>query len=227
MASAGKAVPMEFQKLSVPVKNAESEIASKMNAWPDCYYRERDPNIRKLLLDEAVRMKLTPEENEMRSFLYEKRYSRDLVRNTSVDNFMKTWIDFRFIKESLNSFFSKKANEKKVLQDYKRMGFEEIKKFGESSDKILYDEIYHLGMLYISLCEEDKGYKSLIFGLGQISDSHLISKIAGEFRTVAFDVPRGTGLAAEYSVWTDALRDAFCDTFPDNRQYLEDKKKTV
>ena len=107
MASAGKAVPMEFQKPSVPVKNAESEIASKMNAWPDCYYRERDPNIRKLLLDEAVRMKLTPEENEMRSFLYEKRYSRDLVRNTSVDNFMKTWIDFRFIKESLNSFFSK------------------------------------------------------------------------------------------------------------------------
>ncbi|HUM82868.1 MAG TPA: hypothetical protein PLN48_03720 [Lachnospiraceae bacterium] len=213
---------MEFKKAEKKEVITDAEVKSRMNAWPDCYYRERDARVRRQLLDEASRENLTPEENKMREVLWNKRYKNAGPGSPMTDLYLKTWLDFRFISENLGGLFGNKSNRKKALEALKCLGGEELESFGSAGDNILYQEIYHLGMLYISLCQEDRNYKSLVFGLGSISDDRLISKIAAEFRSVAIKVPKETGLTKECGLWTRALTAAFSDAYPDSRTFLEE-----
>ena len=142
---------MEFAKTSKELRaEKEEEIRRRLLNWPDCFYRERDPEVRRSLLDEAEKEGLTPEENGIRRKIFELRYPKS---GSVKDNFLKAWLDLRFAYTQKGGLFGGR-NPKKVTKPLDEIGFAEL---GEDSlyRSLLYQELYHLGMLYASLCLED------------------------------------------------------------------------
>ncbi len=206
---------MEFQIKKVENEEnaviSKEELSKRMLSWPDSYYQEREASVRTLLLQEANRLHLTPEDNEIRERLLRYRYPNLLKQeNKNMDSFLKTWMEFRFLVENGGFFIKKKQkNARRVLED---MGYFAME--SEQERRLLYQEIRHLGMLYISLCQEDSGYHSIALGFGRLSDEKLARKIANEFETVAVAAPEKIGMTKELSIWTQALMDALREIFP-------------
>ena len=204
---------MEFtrKKQVIPETNDE-ELRRRLLNLPDCYYRERDPKVRRRLLDEADKEELTPEENVVRRELYEIRYPKN---GPVKDTYLRAWMNLRFILTQKSSLFSRGMNPKQVItKPLDEIGFAEL---GEDSlyRSLLYQELYHLGMLYASLCTEDKNYTSLIFGLGSLSEEKLALKIGAEFQDIGVRVIELSKVDEKYRLWTDALTAAYCDLFPE------------
>lgn len=212
---------MEFQIRRKEKKKAtaDEDIQKRLLNWPDSYYRERDPKIRYQMLEEADRQNLTPEDNVIRHQMFKKRYPNFGKRNQpEADTYLRAWMEMRFEVENGGGLFAK-TRKKEALKALNGMGYFDPKSTEESN--LLYQELYHLGLLYISLCQEDKGYNSILFGFGQISDDKLARKIASEFKAVAVVAPGKVGLTKECRMWTSALREAFSDIFPDYAGILE------
>ena len=201
---------MEFTNKR-PAKPDAAEIQLRLLNWPDSYYRERDPKIRLEILDAADARGLTPAENELRRKLFHLRYPG--VEKGERDLFIKAWLDMRFLAEQGDGFFARRRNPDKVRRILDRIGLSDV------SDRmyrgVLYEELVHLGMLYISLCEEDKHFSSVMFGLGQLSDDSRARKIRKEFRAVAVITPEKYGTRTEYPLWTEALTAAFESACPE------------
>ncbi len=199
---------------------SKEELDRRMISWPDAYYQEREPEVRRAMLEEAERLNLTPEDNAIRRQIFERRYP-NLKKNDAqmYDSFLKVWMEFRFAVEN-GGFFQRKLqkNAQKVLEEtgYLLMTTEQEK-------RMLYQEIRHLGLLYISLCQEDAGYNSVIMGFGHLSDEKLTRKITAEFKSVAIEAPKKLGMTEELSIWTEALTDTIREIFPNAVSEMEHK----
>lgn len=204
---------MEFaRKKSEERASHAEELKRRLLAWPECYYRERDPEVRRQLLEAADEEKLTPEENRIRHELYALRYPENgQVRDT----YLKAWMELRFALTQKGGLIFKGDNPRKVTKELDAIGFDRL---GEDPlyRSLLYEELYHLGMLYATLCTEDKHYSSFIFGFGTLSEAKLARKIGAEFRDIAVRTIEEFHVGEKYRLWTDALTAAYNDLFPDN-----------
>ncbi len=212
---------MEFKYTKrEPAAGREQELQRKLLAWPDSYYREREPRLRLELLDAADEQGLTPEDNRVRRELYEIRYPRT---GKVKDTYLKAWIDTRFLSDRKGGGLFKSRSERKLREALDPTG---IRAHPEDPRyrRLLYNELYHLGMLYAALCCEDKNFNSVIFGIGQLSEEKVARKTAGEFLDVAVNIPRAYGAGEEYADWTRALKEAYRDMFPDYA-YLMDEEE--
>ncbi|MGI6002619.1 MAG: DUF6553 family protein [Lachnospiraceae bacterium] len=201
-------------KFSKPVQESadDFDIEALLENWPDSYYEERDPVNRRRLLDAADEAGLTPEDNAVRRNLYKKRYGRER-RGIVQDNYLRMWMDFTFFVRNGNPKRSLRRDQAKIRKILKDTGFAEYAQADERAQQLLYRELYHLAMLYISVCAEDKGYNAVLLGFGHISNDRLIEKIEHDFRDVAVVLPRDWELAEEMALFTRAVSDAFADTF--------------
>lgn len=196
------------------------EIRQKMLNWPDCYYREREPEKRLAMLDEADRLHLTEEDNIFRRKLFAVRYPDAADGKKKLDNFIKLWIEMRYLYENRGGFFRKNPNPKRLRKVLDQIGYFDLQ--NQSERNLMAQELQHLGMLYIALCQEDKQYGSLILGFSKMSDERLVAKIAGEFRTVAVYVPELYQMQEECKLLKNALTDAWCGMFPDHADLLQE-----
>ena len=201
-------------KFSKPVQESadDFDIEALLENWPDSYYEERDPVNRRRLLDAADEAGLTPEDNAVRRNLYKKRYGRER-RGIVQDNYLRMWMDVTFFVRNGNPKRSLRRDQAKIRKILKDTGFAEYAQADERAQQLLYRELYHLAMLYISVCAEDKGYNAVLLGFGHISNDRLIEKIEHDFRDVAVVLPRDWELAEEMALFTRAVSDAFADTF--------------
>ena len=165
-------------KFSKPVQEStdDFDIEALLENWPDSYYEERDPVNRRRLLDAADEAGLTPEDNAVRRNLYKKRYGRER-RGIVQDNYLRMWMDFTFFVRNGNPKRSLRRDQAKIRKILKDTGFAEYAQADERAQQLLYRELYHLAMLYISVCAEDKGYNAVLLGFGHISNDRLIEKI--------------------------------------------------
>ncbi len=195
-----------------------AELEKRMLTWPEAFYQEREPEIRVAMLEEADRLGLTPEDNAIRRALFEQRYPNLQKQEAKLlDTYLKVWMEFRFEVENGSGFFLKKRQKsaKKALAE---MGYDRAQT--EQEKRLLYQEIRHLGFLYISLCQEDSGYNSVILGFGHLSDEKLAVKITNEFRTVACLAPEKLGMTEELALWTEALSGVIREVFPNQASIL-------
>lgn len=190
----------------------------RLLAWPDSYYNEREPALRKAMLDLALEKGLSPEEDKIREILFEIRYPEFGKKTAEVtkDTYLGAWITFRYIGTSAGGFFSKKRDLKEVRQEMKNIGFDRMEAFGQKGSDLLMLELRHLGVLYFNLCREDKQYGSFLLGLGRVSDTSIAGKAAAEAYAVAYTLPEKVGLVEELKPLTRAVGDAYRSVFPDS-----------
>ncbi|MEE3420192.1 MAG: DUF6553 family protein [Lachnospiraceae bacterium] len=191
----------------------EEELAKRFLNWPDAFYQERSPKIRLQMLDRADELGLAKEENALRRQILLARYPALAKKGAeSPDLYLRAWMEFRFEAHNAGGPFARKKRAE-ALQVLKDMGYFQAET--EEEKRLLAQEISHLGTLYISLCHEDKGYTSVVFGLGSLSQDTIVRKIATEFRSVAIDAPRKLSLEKECEIWTRSLVSAFQALYPE------------
>lgn len=219
---------MEFAKKEKKQETlTPEEIETRLSNWPESYYLERDAQLRKKLLDAADERGLTPEENKIRRKLYDLRYRNKDSQVT--DRFLAAWIDMRFLVDGNHGLFGFNFNPKKVRKVLDPIGFEELSDKGAdmTGEEILYrsvfyEELHHLGLLYIALCQEDKGYNAVLFGFGTISEETQAKKVAREVKNVGIDVIRNYNPGDKYGLWTRAMTTAYAEMYPNYTDFLEE-----
>lgn len=220
---------MEFAKKELKKETiTREELEKRLANWPESYYLERDPEVRKVLLDAADEAGLTPKENEFRRKLYGLRYKK---ADTGIqDKYLGAWLGMKFLTEQSGGLFGNKYNPKKVKKLLDPIGFEDLSDAGAEMlgddilyRSVLYEELHHLGRLYIALCQEDRGYNSVLLGFGKISPESQVKKIASEVRKVGIGVIEDYKPGDKYGIWTRAVTTAFADTFPEYTDLLENQ----
>ena len=73
----------------------------------------------------------------------------------------------------------------------------------------VYDELFNMVTLYYKLCETDKSFGSLIFGLGKMSEKKLKEKSKNSVDTVAVIVPQRLSMVEEFKFFSDTATDAY------------------
>ena len=123
-----------------------------------------------------------------------------------------------------SKFFWGKRKKKKelesLLQGWK---FDMARSYGEAGEKVLYQELCNLALLYISLCREDQHYNSVILGIGHIKNDTLVTKIMKDILAVAYEVPLELGASEELEMLSRAAGQMFCESFPEAREEFEQK----
>jgi len=204
----------KFKEDKKTVQAMEPDVlALKMKAWPDCYYNEMEPALRRQLLDEAQRLHLTPEDNEIREFLFKKRYIPD--KDQYIDVYLKPWLEFKFLSSSENGIFSKKRSQKKIRRLFEEMGDPEIRSRGKWAEWLLAREYEHCGLCYITLSSTDPAYRAVILGFGSVSDAKLYQRIYNDVLIVSVIVPSRFEMTEELSLWSESVKRALRRVYPD------------
>ena len=60
----------------------------------------------------------------------------------------------------------------------------------EGYQKILADELYNVFLKFIQVSRGGRGFTSLVFGMGQLSEEGIAKKIAEQISVIAFKAPR-------------------------------------
>ena len=95
--------------------------------------------------------------------------------------------------------------------------------YGETGEKILEQEFRNLTWVYAHLCQTDKSYSSVFFGIGHMKEDTLISKIARDCWHVAYEIPQMLEKVEEFRIFTRGVTEGFCEIYPEQRHFLLDR----
>lgn len=191
------------------------------NLWVEQYRRETDKEDRKEILDKAIAEEGMTEENALRKQFFEARYEENA--KVKIDHFIRGWMSLAYVENETKSFFGKNRVKKEIEKIRADFCLDEAKKHGEMGQRILYDEFYNTARLYISLCEEDKTYNSILLGLGRMKPAKLVAKIAADLYRVSYEIPQLIGMEEELIPFREALTEAFCDAHSKQKKLLLDR----
>lgn len=189
--------------------------------WVTQYIHELDREKRKEILDATIEAEGLSPENELRRKLYEARYASS--SNGDVDYFIRGWLGMFYLHGSGKGLFAKKKLEREinsVKSDWKVALAEE---YGETGRTVLYQELVNMTCLYISLCQKDKAYGSVLLGIGRMKPESLAAKIATDVYRIAYQTPKDLKREEEFALFTQAATEGFSIMFPKEEGLLTDK----
>ncbi len=167
------------------------------------YYKEPDPAKRKELLDGYI-----PEEGdealpEQMRVLFDLRYKRN--RKGGYDDlFLRSWLDLKLASVSPPGVMSKKRIQKQVCTAVHQLCLDRREEF---SEEVLYQEMCHLAMVYISSCLQDSKYAGVFWGLGKISDEKLQIRITTDLKEFTEGLSRYPESEADFHILKSAIAD--------------------
>ncbi len=185
------------------------------------YYREPDPMVRKKLLDKSIEAGEEPENNAIRRELWEMRYSEASeggAGSPRADGYLKLWMTMEFNRNQGERFFGSKSAVKDIRKHLQELKFDEIVAKGPQYEALLHREFCHLIWIYMDLCEKDRSYNSVLFGLMPMKKDSTLQKIKGDIYSTAVKLPKSLGLEKELAMITKAAREMYALRFPDEAE---------
>ena len=157
------------------------------------YYREKDPMERLKLLEQSIAAGEEPEENRIRKELWEIRYSdKAETGDTRADGYLGLWMTMEFNRNSASRFFGTRSAKKEIGKYLKKLKFQ----------------------VYMDLCQTDKSYNTMIFGLIHIKEDSAKAKVQRDIRETAVELPANLGMEAELGIITRAAREIYRQYYP-------------
>lgn len=189
--------------------------------WVTKYYRELDREKRQEILEQVIAEEGMSPDKEVRKRLLEERYEQTKKEKTQVDRFIRAWMTLAYTKNVSGGLFGRKKllkDRESILKDW---NFELARQYGEEGERALYQELHNMTELYLTLCQDDKSYSSMLLGLGKMNKDSLIAKMAREIYMMAYELPQELGMEEELRLFTRAATDVYYEMFPKNRALLE------
>lgn len=180
------------------------------------YYREHDPMKRKALLEEAIQSGEEAEENAVRKELWEIRYAgaSELGPETRADGLLALWMLMEFNRDASKKLFGWKSARKDISKKLAELKFDELSKKSPLHKELLYRECCHMVRMYMEICEKDKSYSSLLFGIMSIGADKVVEKIKRDIRETAIELPPSIKMEEELKMITEAAKEVYEEIFP-------------
>ncbi len=87
--------------------------------------------------------------------------------------------------------------------------------------EILQEELKHVFLKFMEVSSQGRGFTSLVFGMGQLSDEGVIKKIAEQISTIAFQTPHMFHMDREFYILQRAALSAFREEYPKREHFLK------
>lgn len=160
------------------------------HTWTKDFYQETDPAKRQQILKEHIGEEEAWEE-EYRDRLWTARYGQ---RRLQKDEFVKCLMELKYLAEAMQS--------------------------EEGYQKILADELYNVFLKFIQVSRGGRGFTSLVFGMGQLSEEGIAKKIAEQISVIAFKAPRLLHMEKEFTLLREAALRAYRQEYPNREHFL-------
>lgn len=187
-----------------------------MEDWLKSFYTQTDPVKRQQLLLENTR-EMEKEADQLRKQLFEARYGKGKPRK---DAFMGCLMNLKYIAESggMDLGGRKKKLAVEVIHD---LGIFEFEQKTETEQELIRQELKNTCRTYIEVSTSGRGFTSVIFGMGQLSDEGIAGKIAEQLSRLAFDAPHILRMEKEFEPLQRAAVEAFREIYPDREHFLK------
>lgn len=87
--------------------------------------------------------------------------------------------------------------------------------------EILLAELKNVFLKFIEVSKGGRGFTSLVFGMGQLSDEGVIKKIAEQISVIAFQAPHILHMEKEFELLKEAALQAFRQEYPNREHFLK------
>ena len=176
-----------------------------MEDWLKSFYTQTDPVKRQQLLLENTR-EMEKEADQLRKQLFEARYGKGKPRK---DAFMSGGMDWGGRKKKLAV---------EIIHD---LGIFEFEQKTETEQELIRQELKNTCRTYIEVSTSGRGFTSVIFGMGQLSDEGIAGKIAEQLSRLAFGAPHILRMEKEFEPLQRAAVEAFREIYPDREHFLK------
>lgn len=184
--------------------------------WTDEFYREMDADKRLVLLKENIASNPT-EEDAFRKKLWIARYGR---KKPKKDAYVGCLMELKYLAEggTLDIGGKKKRQAARIAADM-YLNSPEVQE--DRYREILQEELKHVFLKFMEVSSQGRGFTSLVFGMGQLSDEGVIKKIAEQIITIAFQTPHMFHMDREFYILQRAALSAFREEYPNREHFLK------
>ena len=74
---------------------------------------------------------------------------------------------------------------------------------------------------FMEVSRDGRGFTSLVFGMGQLSDEGVVKKIAEQISAIAFQAPHALHMDKEFALLQEAALQAFRQEYPNREHFLK------
>ena len=153
---------------------------------------------------------------EYRNRLWTARYGKYRLQK---DEFVKCLMELKYLAE---------GSTLDLGGDRRRMGarilsalcLTEAMQSEECYQQILLEELYNVFLKFIQVSRGGRGFTSLVFGMGQLSEEGIAKKIAEQISAIAFQAPRLLRMEKEFSLLQEAALRAYRQEYPNREHFL-------
>ena len=186
------------------------------NTWTDEFYREMDADKRLVLLKKNIESNPT-EEDAFRKKLWIARYGR---KKPKKDAYVGCLMELKYLAEggTLDIGGKKKRQAARIVADM-YLNSPEVQE--DRYREILQEELKHVFLKFMEVSSQGRGFTSLVFGMGQLSDEGVIKKIAEQISTIAFQTPHMFHMDREFYILQRAALSAFREEYPNREHFLK------
>lgn len=184
--------------------------------WTDEFYKETDALKRQKLLTRNADNEKN-DEALFRERLWSARYGK---RRPINDNFIGSLIQLKGLIDSGTMDISgrRKREAARIVNDLCMANYTEYTK---EEQKILVLELANAFQKYIEVSREGRGFTSVLFGMGQLSDEGVAKKIAEQISMIAFAAPHALHMDREFKPLQEAALIAFRSEYPNREHFLK------
>ena len=91
----------------------------------------------------------------------------------------------------------------------------------EECREILLSELKNVFLSFMKISREGRGFTSLVFGMGQLSEEGVTRKIAEQISAIAFRTPHFLHMDKEFALLQEAALLAFRQEYPNREHFLK------
>jgi hypothetical protein len=203
------------------------------HTWTKDFYQETDPAKRQQILKEHIGEEEAWEE-EYRARLWTVRYGQRRLQHFFIcnravhhsmadrlqkDEFVKCLMELKYLAEgtSLDPGGDRRKMGARILST---LCLAEAMQSDEGYQKILADELYNVFLKFIQVSRGGRGFTSLVFGMGQLSEEGIAKKIAEQISVIAFKAPRLLHMEKEFTLLREAALRAYRQEYPNREHFL-------
>ena len=184
--------------------------------WTDYFYQETDAAKRLALLTQHMENEKT-EADLFREKLWIARYGK---KNPKKDIFVGCLMELRYLSEGQTMDIGGKKR-KQAAQIVNTLCLTGIENQPEEYQKILLSELKNVFLSFIKVSREGRGFTSLIFGMGQLSEEGVAKKLADQISAIAFRTPHFLHMDKEFALLQEAALQAFRQEYPNREHFLK------
>lgn len=189
------------------------------NNWIEEFYSETDADKRLELLKKNSSDNSSGSAGSADAFrqrLWTARYGKRKPKN---DAFVGCLMELKYISEggSVDIGGQKKKQAVEIIS--KLCLFDADKRSAEEQEMLLY-ELKNAFLRFIDVSRSGRGFTSIAFGMGQLSDEGVAKKLADQISSIAFDAPHMLHMDREFAILQKAALAAFRQEYPNREHFL-------